>query len=127
MTVVVKLPPENQTFGVLSALVGAALVLGGDERASADIYSIITAHGGPYAWGAAFAAIGVAMILSGGGNLLMRELLLAGCAAYWVLAFAFMLAAIEHPNAGYIAMVMTGWAASLHFCAWKRTQSRLVV
>lgn len=120
MTVVVRMPPEHQAFGILSCLLGAGFGLGGPERAISPAFSIVNELGGPFVWGAVFGAIGVTMILSGGGNLLMRELLLVGFVAHWVLAAVFMVAAVQDSSVTYVAMVLAGWAAALHFCAWKR-------
>ena len=118
----VRVARFHLAFGILSFLLGFALVLGGPTRASAYCYNVITIQGGVYVWGTVFMVLGVGLIVSVNLPEMMSWLLLAGVVAYTVLSLAFLAAAITHPTANYTGQVAYGWIAAMHWCAFTKTR-----
>jgi len=109
-------------FGLLSFLLGFALILGGPTRSAAYAYSVITQQGGVYVWGTAFVVLGIGTMMSGDYPKVLEAFLLLGCCAYWLLSAAFCVAAVFHEEANLTAMVAYGWISVLHWCAFTKVR-----
>jgi len=113
----------SASFGILSFLLGFALILGGPQRASASSYAVLAAQGGPYVWGTTFVAIGVALLVSVNRSVLMQWLLLAGVIAYSILCLEFFWTSLLYSDANLTAVVAYGWIAAMHALAFVKTRA----